>query len=78
VTASKRNREEIERRLAAIDPSEPTRFHPVEEPQTHRPPAPPRPPSPAPTKPKPVDPYEVAKERFRVNLFELLHWQVPT
>ena len=74
---SKRKHEDIENRLDEIKWNEPSKSHPVEEPQTHRPPPPPHRATPIQPEPKPVDPYELAKEKFKVNLFELLHWQVP-
>jgi hypothetical protein len=77
VAQHKRKHEDIEQRLDAINWNEPSKTHPVEEPQTHRPPPPPHK---APTiqpEPKLVDPYELAKEQFKVNVFDLLHWQVP-
>lgn len=74
---SKRKHEDIEQRLDAINWNEPSKTRPVEEPQTHRPPPPPRTNPLIPPEPKLIDPYELAKEQFKVNLFELLHWQVP-
>jgi hypothetical protein len=77
VAQPRRRHEDIEQRLDAVNWNEPSRSRPVEEPQTHRPPPPPHRAPAIPPESKPVDPYEAAKEQFKINLFELLHWQVP-
>jgi hypothetical protein len=77
VAQSKRKHEDIEQRLDAINWNEPSNTRSVEEPQTHRPPPPPRTTSVVPRESKLIDPYELAKEKFKVNVFDLLHWQVP-
>jgi hypothetical protein len=68
--------------LEQLDPSIPfkSRLDPLLEPAPHPRRATPstRPPRSQPNPPPEHDPFDAAKERFRVNLFELLHWQVPT
>src|SRR5919198_669938 len=68
--------------LEQLDPSIPFKSRPdvlVEPaPQPRRAAPPARPPRAQPKLPPEHDPFDAAKERFRVNLFELLHWQVPT
>jgi hypothetical protein len=68
--------------LEQLDPSIPFKSRPdalVEPaPQPRRATPPTRPPRAQSKLPPEHDPFDAAKERFRVNLFELLHWQVPT
>jgi hypothetical protein len=70
-------RDETANILQNLDPSIPTRTL-SDDPKT-------QPPPPAPErgktnlyKPKGIDPFEVAKREFEVNVLELLHWHVPT
>jgi hypothetical protein len=68
--------------LEQFDPSKPFKSRPdpllEPAPQPRRTVSPTQPRIPQPHVPLENDPFEIAKERFRVNLFELLHWQIPT
>ena len=63
--------------LQRLDPSIPTQTR-SDDPQTKPPPPAPERGKTTPAKPKGIDPFEVAKREFEVNVFELLHWHVPT
>jgi hypothetical protein len=61
--------------LQNLNPSIPTRTISADDPITQPPPTPPD--KRKPPKPKGIDPYELVKHEFKIDLFELLHYHVP-
>ena len=62
--------------LQNLDPSIPTRMLSPDDPKTKPPVLPPE--GRRPNKLKNIDPFEVAKRDYAVNIFEALRWRVPT
>lgn len=70
--------ERMQELLSQIDPSQPTHMRgSISEPATDRPPDPP--PDEVPEeKTKEVDPFELVKERYRVNVMDMLKWSISS
>jgi hypothetical protein len=65
--------------LAQIDPSQPTRMHgSMPEPPTDRPPEPPAHEVRQQDEPKDIDPFELVKEQYRVNVMDMLKWSISS
>lgn len=65
--------------LAQIDPSKPTHMRgSMPEPATDRPPEPPAREVREQEEPKEIDPFELVKEQYRVNVMDMLKWSIAS